>query len=176
MSRSEAALLGLVGAAMLLALVRDVKESARVKTSENIARNADWSRLNTRFATVLREVFAELEEHGWKPVLVEGWRSPSRATELAARGAGIAASMHVFGLAADVADKVKGYTDPAFFDALGRAAERRGLTWGGRWERRDATHVQAIPVREQARVRRDAATLGEIAAAQIAVERVHGKA
>jgi peptidoglycan LD-endopeptidase CwlK len=136
----------------------------------------DWSRLNTRFAGKLRRVFERLQALGWSPVLNEGWRSRARAQALAAKGSGVALSMHCYGLAADIRDAVRGYDDPAFFRALGDAAEAEGLTWGGRWERRDATHVQAVPVREQARVRAEAEKYGDSAAAQLAVERVFGVA
>lgn len=132
----------------------------------------DWGKLQPEFARRLRLVFADLEARGWKPVLNEGWRSPERAAALAQAGSGVERSMHCYGLAADVREARSGWGDPLFFQALGAAAEAEGMTWGGRWKRADATHVQAVPVSEQARVRAEGEQLGyELAGARALIRR-----
>lgn len=101
---------------------------------------------------------------GHQPVLHESYRSPERAAALAAAGKGIALSMHTLRIAADTIcarhqyDCGKHGCD--FYQRMGLEAERLGMTWGGRWEKRDLVHVQGIPVAVQARAR--AATLPEL--------------
>lgn len=53
-------------------------------------------------------------------------------------------SWHGYGLAVDVVEKDATPWDapPSFWNAIGEAAERNGLTWGGRWRRPDLPHVQ----------------------------------
>ena len=53
-------------------------------------------------------------------------------------------SWHGFGLAADVVEKdATPWNAPvSFWNDIGDAAERHGLTWGGRWSRPDLPHVQ----------------------------------
>ncbi len=51
---------------------------------------------------------------------------------------------HGFGLAADLVedDKTPWNATPAFWNAIGVAAERHGLVWGGRWKFIDLPHIQ----------------------------------
>lgn len=53
-------------------------------------------------------------------------------------------SWHGFGLAVDVVEKDATPWDApmSFWTAIGEAAERNGLTWGGRWRSPDLPHVQ----------------------------------
>jgi peptidoglycan L-alanyl-D-glutamate endopeptidase CwlK len=53
-------------------------------------------------------------------------------------------SWHGFGLAVDVVEKDATPWDApvSFWNDIGDAAERHGLTWGGRWSRPDLPHVQ----------------------------------
>lgn len=53
-------------------------------------------------------------------------------------------SWHGYGLAIDVVEKDGTPWDApeSFWFALGLAAERHGLVWGGRWKRPDRPHVQ----------------------------------
>jgi peptidoglycan L-alanyl-D-glutamate endopeptidase CwlK len=135
------------------------------KATSSGLKNRDWKKLDAGFARVLRAVFRDMEERGHSPLLNEGWRSQERARTLGEAGSGIPDSMHCYGLAADVIPSDGDYTDEKFFRELGEVAEAHGLTWGGRWKSVDATHVQAIPVAAQAELRREARTLGAMAAA-----------
>lgn len=51
---------------------------------------------------------------------------------------------HFYGLAADIVqdDATPWIAPQAFWNDLGRFAEVRGLTWGGRWKMLDLPHVQ----------------------------------
>lgn len=95
---------------------------------------------------------------GFHPLVFETRRSKSRAADLARRGTGSADSMHIYGAAVDVVCAYHLWNcrhhGCGFFPALGRAAEDVGMVWGGRWKSRpDSPHIQAVPVRLQARFR-----------------------
>lgn len=52
-------------------------------------------------------------------------------------------SWHGYGLAADLVHGERFWNATRdFWDALGKCAELRGLTWGGRWTSPDRPHVQ----------------------------------
>lgn len=104
----------------------------------------DPSLLVPAFADQLEKLFSAMRDLGFDPVLHEGYRSPARAKVLAATGAGIVDSMHIYGGAADIVSASSGWSDPAFFKALGREAKKLGMTWGGDFK--DGTHVQAMPI------------------------------
>lgn len=149
--RGNRALLALaVVAVLLLATMQkpatDTKHSATGVDHE-------WDHLLPAFAQRLRAVFAALAARGFDPYLHEGLRSRARAESLASDGSGIKDSMHVYGAAADVISASRHWDWPEFFSALGEESERLGLTWGGRFSRKDLDHVQAIPVSMQPRMR-----------------------
>lgn len=104
------------------------------------------------FADQLEKLFQAMRDLGFDPVLHEGYRSPARAKALAATGAGIVDSMHIYGGAADIVSASSGWSDPTFFKALGREAKKLGMTWGGDFKDKngkpdpDGTHVQAMPI------------------------------
>lgn len=119
--------------------------------------NRDWALLDPEFRRRLLWVFRLLREsHGYEAVLIEGWRSPERQTQLAALGphvtrAAAFESQHQFGRAADVAFLREGRIviseqDPwaaKGYEAYGALAARFGLVWGGEWTRlRDLGHVE----------------------------------
>lgn len=98
---------------------------------------------------------AKLTADGWDPVLYETLRTPERQHWLHGfgrvydDGRGVVTHVddpthgyHVFGLAADIISASSGWDDPAFFVALGEAADALGLAWGGHWQMRDLPHVQ----------------------------------
>lgn len=128
----------------------------------------DLAELLPPFRRAVYVLLERLHAAGHEPVLHETYRTPERAAALIAKGrskvAPGALSMHCLRLAADLIcerhqwDCGKAGCD--FYQRLGLEAERLGMTWGGRWERRDLVHVQAIPVAVQARARR--ATLPEL--------------
>lgn len=119
--------------------------------------NRDWSLLDPEFRRRLLGVFHLLRErHGYEAVLIEGWRSAERQTQLAALGshvtrAGAFESQHQFGRAADVAFLREGRIviseqDPwaaKGYELYGALAASFGLVWGGQWTSlRDLGHVE----------------------------------
>jgi len=100
------------------------------------------------FAAKLELVFQRMRALGFDPCLYEGYRTPARAAQLEEKGTGIAKSLHSYGGAVDITSCSKGWSDPAFFQALGKVVESLGLTWGGRFSRGDMPHVQAVPADE----------------------------
>lgn len=118
--------------------------------------NRDPRKLLPGFARRLNLVFARMRARGFDPYLWEGYRTPERAAALAQSGQGIRKSMHVYGAGVDIVSARDLWdASSAFWDALGREAERVGLTWGGRFDDgdQDVAHVQAVPVEEQAAFR-----------------------
>lgn len=119
--------------------------------------NRDPQRLLPPFAKKLNKLFRAMRARGFKPMLWEGRRAAQRAAELAKKGTGITLSMHTLGAAGDIVD---GSTDnpwkasPGFWTALGQEAAKLGLTWGGKWTKRDFPHIQALAVSDQGRFRR----------------------
>jgi hypothetical protein len=109
-------------------------------------------KLAAPFRAKVGALFARLRSLGFDPFLWEGYRSPERAAELAAKHVGIAKSLHINGCAVDIVDATKLWdADPAFWRALQREAEALGLTSGAHWGDRD--HVQAIPVHQEPALR-----------------------
>lgn len=117
----------------------------------------DWALLDPEFAQRLLMVFRIMkEQHGYEMVLLEGYRSPERQAELAARGghvtrAGANRSYHQFGLAADSAFLRSGKVviserDPwamRGYELYGEVSASLGLTWGGGWRSiKDYGHVE----------------------------------
>ncbi len=114
----------------------------------------DPSLLLPGFAAKAEVLFQRMRKQGHDPMLWEGYRSPERAQDLSDRGAGIKLSMHTLGCAIDVVHRDDYWSAGRdFWDCLGEESEALGLTWGGRWRRRDYPHVQAIAVRDQAKLR-----------------------
>lgn len=132
-------------------------ESERVELA---TASREWALLAPDFRQRLLTVFRLMETHGYKMVLIEGYRSPDRQNALAKMGAHVTRakafqSYHQFGLAADngfyrdgrlvISEKdpwaMKGY------QLYGQYAESVGLTWGGTWTMRDFGHVE---LRDQA--------------------------
>lgn len=119
--------------------------------------NRKWKRLDAGFSQRLLAVFKIMRErYGYEMVLIEGYRSPERQAQLAAKGASVTLagpgqSYHQYGLAADcafyrdgklvISDKTEwaqqGYA------LYGKVAEAAGLVWGGSWKSiRDLGHVE----------------------------------
>ncbi|MBB1595388.1 M15 family metallopeptidase [Achromobacter sp. UMC46] len=127
----------------------------------------DWNLLDADYRQRLLAAYRVMrEEHGYEMVLIEGYRSPERQSELAAKGshvtnAGAYQSYHQYGLAADSAflrdgKVVVSEKDPwamRGYELFGQTAERVGLTWGGRWKLMDFGHSE---LRRPGVMRRDA--------------------
>lgn len=111
--------------------------------------NRDPHRLYPAFADKLERVFETMRNHGYDPILWEGYRTAERAQELADRGSGKVNSMHRLGLAADVVENGTLWNaSPLFWKALGEAAKEHGLHWGGDWDKVDKPHIQYLPPSE----------------------------
>ena len=109
-----------------------------------------------RVQTMLRELRTTHE-----PLVWETLRTQERGDWLKARGRSKNGnrSMHTLGAAVDVICMRHRWAcskhDCDFFAALGAAAKNAGLYWGGDWRSFvDKPHVQAVPVRQQNRLRR----------------------
>ena len=116
----------------------------------------DWNLLDADYRQRLLAAYRVMrDEHGYEMVLIEGYRSPERQAELAAKGshvtnAGAYQSYHQYGLAADSAflrdgKVVVSEKDPwamRGYELFGETAERVGLTWGGRWKLMDFGHTE----------------------------------
>ena len=116
----------------------------------------NWDQLTPEFRQRLLIVYRIMrEEHGYEMALLEGYRSPERQNTLAAMGPSVTnakafQSYHQFGLAADSAfyrdgELVISEKDPwalRGYALYGQAAEKLGLTWGGRWALLDFGHVE----------------------------------
>ncbi len=116
-----------------------------------------WELLEADFRQRLLVVFKLMrEQRGYEMVLLEGYRSPERQSQLASLGpqvtrAGAFESFHQFGLAADCAFMRDGRIviseqDPwaaGGYAAYGEVARSVGLTWGGGWTSiKDFGHVE----------------------------------
>jgi peptidoglycan LD-endopeptidase CwlK len=119
--------------------------------------NRQWELLDAEFRQRLLGVFKLMrEQHGLEMVLIEGYRSPGRQTELAGLGpqvthAGAGESWHQHGRAADSAFLIDGKiviseTHPLAvrgYELYGDVAQSFGLTWGGSWRSiKDLGHVE----------------------------------
>jgi peptidoglycan LD-endopeptidase CwlK len=116
-----------------------------------------WELLDADFRQRLLVIFKLMRErHGYEMVLLEGYRSPERQSQLAALGpqvtrAGAFESWHQFGLAADCAFLRDGRIvvserDPwaaSGYALYGEVARSVGVTWGGSWRNlADYGHVE----------------------------------
>ena len=116
-----------------------------------------WELLEADFRQRLLVVFKLMRErHGYEMVLLEGYRSPERQTQLAALGpqvtrAAAFESWHQYGLAADCAFMRDGRIviseqDPwiaSGYAAYGEVARSVGFVWGGGWRSiKDFGHVE----------------------------------
>ncbi|GAA0751243.1 M15 family metallopeptidase [Ideonella azotifigens] len=116
-----------------------------------------WELLDDAFRQRLLLVFKLMaERHGYRMVLIEGYRSPERQAMLATMGssvtlAGAGASYHQYGLAADCAFLRDGKIaiserEPWVargYELYGEVAASLGMTWGGGWRSlKDLGHVE----------------------------------
>ena len=98
-------------------------------------------------------LLASMVAAGFDPIPFDTFRTAEEAAANARSGKGIVNSMHEYGAAVDIISGSRGWNYPAFFEELGRQAEHLGLTWGGRFTRVDKPHVQAIPYKNQNKLR-----------------------
>lgn len=105
----------------------------------------DLDGLVPSFRQKVELLLAIMRRRGFNPVVVDGKRTQDEANANQAKGTGSKNSMHMWGVAADFADRDTAWAEDKFFDTLGMEAKRLGLCWGGDWKKPDRPHVQAIP-------------------------------
>ncbi|HRN61121.1 MAG TPA: M15 family metallopeptidase [Luteimonas sp.] len=137
----------------------EVFMTAEVEAVRPMTATADrkWEQLDPEFTQRLLAVYRVMrEQHGYDMVLVEGYRSPRRQEELAARGGHVTRaragqSWHQHGLAADSAFLREGKLvisekDPwamRGYQLYGQVSKEAGLVWGGDWRSiQDLMHVE----------------------------------
>jgi len=110
-----------------------------------------------------------LKAQGFRPKIVYAWRSVAVQQELVAKGRSrVRFSFHNAqkrdgsprAYAADIIDRRWAWSATAkangFWEALGNAAKREGLFWGGDWRSfKDWAHVQFHPNRMLTEVKRE---------------------
>jgi len=113
--------------------------------------------LAPKFRTALEAIIRDVEAEGWQVRVFETIRTNERQEYLygfgreyddgrgpVTRSPTATKSWHIYGLAADlVQDDATPWVAPqAFWQAIGKAAEKNGCTWGGTWDILDLPHVQ----------------------------------
>lgn len=116
-------------------------------------RSDDINLLLPTWREKVRELMVRMGELGFKPVLFDGLRTAEEALKNAAKGTGIANSMHLYGCAADLICDVHGWSCHAagcnFYRVLGAEAEAMGMVWGHRIKPGDYPHVQGVAKAKQ---------------------------
>ena len=125
-------------------------------------------KIHPALASAVRAMIADLSAKGLAVEVVQGMRTFAEQDDLYAKGrtrpgeivthARGGESNHNYGLAVDLCPFTNGrpdwYAPVSAWAAIGVAAERRGLEWGGRWKKFiDKPHVQlrAMSIQECAR-------------------------
>ncbi len=101
--------------------------------------------LNPGVAPKIRAIIDDLKEQGFNPVVASGTRTEKEQAEKVRLGySKTMNSKHLHGNAVDIVDGGKGWdSSPEFWAALGKAARKQGLEWGGDWKTfKDVAHVQ----------------------------------
>ncbi len=125
--------------------------------------------LDRRMRPKVERVTEALKAQGFRPKIVYAWRSVAVQQELVAKGRSkVKFSFHNAqkpggsprAYAADIIDRRWAWSARAkangFWEALGSAAKRGGLFWGGDWRSfKDWAHVQFYPNRMLAEVKRE---------------------
>lgn len=120
-------------------------------------RIASLYHLAPQFRVAVERILADMKAAGWKCRVFESVRTNERQQYLYGFGRDYddgrgpvtkartaLGGWHFYGLAVDIVedDATPWVAPQAFWQALGRAAERHGCKWGGRWETVDLPHVQ----------------------------------
>ena len=124
-------------------------------------RSADLGQCAPKFADLVRQLLARLEQQGYDPIVFEALRSGERCGFLYGfgrdydDGRGLVTnaktgerSWHTYGLAVDIISKAHGWkAADGFWAALRTEADALGLEAGGNWKMADKPHVQWGPMR-----------------------------
>jgi hypothetical protein len=124
-----------------------------VTTAIRKYREDDIDLLVPAFRQKIVQLLSNLRARGFDPIVFDAVRTAKEAQANAAKGTGIVDSLHLYGLAVDIIDADKGWSNPVFFKALRDEAEKLKLTSGARFSKIDWPHVQAVPVSAQKAVR-----------------------
>lgn len=120
-------------------------------------RQDDISLLLPTFRTSVEGVLRRVRAAGHRPCLFDTLRSVEEAARNAARGKGIAGSMHLYGAAADIICDEHGWDCAKhkceFYRALAVAVAAEGLVHGKFFTRVDLPHMQGVRVAHQAEMR-----------------------
>jgi hypothetical protein len=143
MTREQKIWLGIGIAFVLLAGV-GTEEAVRNYYSKY--KEDDVNLLLPTFRQRVLALLVRMRNRGFDPIVFDTKRTAAEAAANAAKGTGIVNSLHLTGAASDIISGSKGWSDPAFFEALGEEAKKLWLTWGGTFSKYDPSHVQAIPV------------------------------
>ncbi|MCB1934725.1 MAG: M15 family metallopeptidase [Nitrosomonas sp.] len=125
--------------------------------------------LNPAFRIKVQNVLDALAQRGFQPKIFFGWRSVAVQQELFAKGrTKVRFSFHNAqkpdgtpnAYAADIIDKRWGWNqeakDNGFWSALGEAAKKQGLVWGGDWTSfKDVAHIQGRQNSELANTKKE---------------------
>ena len=102
-------------------------------------------------------VLKEMKVRGFDPCLRDTRRTKLEAERNAAKGTGIANSIHMYDAAADVICNVHGWDCSKFkckfFDVLPKVAELAGCYSGVHFKKVDRPHFQAVPIGKQNELR-----------------------
>lgn len=153
-------------AVFLAAEASQMRGAAVLAPREISTADRKWARISPDFQQRVLAIYRVMREvHGYEMVLVEGYRSPERQAQLAAKGgavtrAGAGQSCHQYGLAVDSAlyrdgklqwDMEDPWTRRGYF-LYGELAVEAGLEWGGNWRSiKDYVHLELKADCRQAR-------------------------
>jgi D-alanyl-D-alanine carboxypeptidase len=136
-----------------------------------ITKPDDLAGLVPSFRARVETLLQRMRARGFSPVVVDGRRTAAEARANAVKGTGIVGSLHLWGVAADFADRDTEWADPKFFDALGEEALKVGLYWGGRWTKPDRPHTQGVPATTRAQSAVRACRVDDVSAVEAVVRR-----
>lgn len=111
------------------------------------------SNLNPQVKAMIVEVVYRLQAEGYRPYIVESFRTLERQNQIPSENTGAAAgrSWHNYGLAVDIAFWNDQNTGPSWAESLpwgrlGALGKEAGFTqWGGDWTKRDRVHLEYHP-------------------------------
>lgn len=125
-----------------------------------MARHTQTERRLTQVHPVLadkvRAILADLEGHGWQPIVKEGYRTAAQQAQKVRDGfSKVHFSYHMAmrdgrpcALACDITDARYGWEigqEHPFWRDLGSSARAHGCVWGGDWTHfKDVAHVQLL--------------------------------
>ena len=110
--------------------------------------NCMISLMNEDFQPKIRAIISELQAAGWQAVVHESRRNKAQQEKKCRDGySKTMCSKHMCDRAADIIDRRYAWNIPKshdFWKALGNAARKQGIVWGGNWTKfPDVAHVES---------------------------------